>query len=228
MFLPTTQYNLIICYTKITKSYYKLFIQFVITTLFVYFNRKETPMKQQLKKLTAISLSIFLLLSMITVFSNSKSYGATQYVTLDGNPGALNGGITIYKDAGCNTPWTYTDSSGVVYTAIMGKSIYMPYVNTVGSYSYQIEFGDLKGYVKKLKTKVTSLPSNATKLSNRKKVVVGVWGKNYVPYRSYVVYKNEGIGQIEWASYCNDPNDFGNRDAWVIFPYAHAYLKPLT
>ncbi len=185
-------------------------------------------MKQQLKRLTAISLSIFLLLSMITVFSNSQSYGATQYVTLDGNPYTLNGAVTVYKDSGCNTPWTFTSSSGTSMTAILGKNTYMAYKKSVGTYCYEVEFGDLKGYVLQSKTKLSSLPSSAVNLSNRKKVTVGVWGNLYVPYKTKVVYTNQSQGKVAWANYCNDPLDSDSVDAWVYSPYAFAYFKALS
>ena len=181
-------------------------------------------MKLRMKQVVTVILSLILMLSIAFLSANEQSFAATKYVTLDGNmPSTLNGGITVYKDSGCNTPWKYNST----YTSIMSKNVYMEYIRSISSYCYEVKFGNSKGYVLQSKTKLTSLPSKATKLSNRKKVTVGVHNKLYVPFNTYVVYTDASTGKVAWANYCNSAVSSTDPDKWVYSPYAFAYLSAI-
>ncbi|MDY3240546.1 MAG: hypothetical protein SOW80_10530 [Anaerovoracaceae bacterium] len=186
---------------------------------------KPLPLRKIVSKLCII----FVLLLVMFVISTKSASATTQYVTLDGSPGTLFGGTTLYKNAACTIPYTYTDSSGVKYTGILGKNLYMAHQETIGTSVYKVQYGTDSAYVQQNKTKlVSSLPSSAVKLVNRKQITIGVHYAYYTPWQTYVVYENQSTGKVAWAMYCNDTFDSTSVDAWIYPPYSYAYLNPMS
>ena len=177
---------------------------------------------------SVITLLCFILAITLFSFGNlDKSYGATQYVTMDEHAyyGTYWGGVTVYKDASLSTIWKYTDSNGKVYNATISKGVYLKYLSTPTSSVYEVQWGNSTGYVRQIKTKKVSSLSDGEKIPGRRRLHIGATTNRYIAFNSYITYRNESLNRIVWAPYCNSSTNTTPSD-WVLDSYATMYTMP--